>query len=165
MNAGTGDGSFGDILETAYVSDRTGAVKVIPSEKMVRAYRSFFLEEGSVITGAVFRLRKGDSVLLKKQTSEILAQRRMKHPLEYPSAGSVFKNPEGHFAWKLVNDSGLRGRSIGEAQVSEKHTNFIVNKGRASAADIRSLIRLVQVTVLEKTGVQLEPEVKFIGDF
>lgn len=164
MNAGTADGTFADILQTAYIASQRGGVLPLPADDLF-AYRKFALPEGSVVTGGLFSLKQGNKTLLKQKVSETLAARKAKHPLEYHSAGSVFKNPTGGFAWKLINDAGLRGARIGGAMVSDKHTNFIVNTGHGTADDIRRLIELVQERVLAKFAVSLEPEVKFIGNF
>ena len=111
---------------------------------------------------AVFRLVPGDPEAIRETMRELMAKRKASQPLELPSAGSTFKRPEGYFAGTLIDQCGLRGKTVGGAQVSEKHAGFVVNRGGATCADIRELIRQVQETVWEKTGVRLEPEVKFI---
>ena len=102
---------------------------------------------------------------IRQKIADLAAQRREKQPLEYPSAGSTFKRPEGYFAGKLISDAGLKGTAVGDAEVSEKHAGFIINKGHASSADIYALIRHVQKTVKEYSGVDLVPEVRFLGEF
>jgi UDP-N-acetylmuramate dehydrogenase len=122
--------------------------------------------EGNIITGARFRLsRADDPSAIRNKIEEILADRKMKHPLNYPSAGSVFKNPEGHYSWKLIDDAGLKGAMIGGACVSDLHTNFIINVNHATSQDIKDLINLARDTVRKKFGIELEPEIKMIGVF
>jgi UDP-N-acetylmuramate dehydrogenase len=129
-------------------------------------YRRLDVEEGAVITAGWFRLRRADDPdALRQRIREILDERAKKHPLDYPSAGSVFKNPDGRFSWKLINDAGLKGRRVGGAMVSELHTNFIINAGGASSADVRGLIEIIREKVYTIYGVTLEPEVRLIGEF
>lgn len=167
MNAGTFMGSFADILKEVVVVDAAGVRRVIAVDKTMSSYRHMNLgAEGVLITGARFRLPHADNTCaVRDRIDEILADRKKKHPLEYPSAGSVFKNPEGHSSWKLINDAGLKGRAVGGARVSELHTNFIINYDNATSQDIRTLISLVCETVYSRFGVELEPEVKMIGLF
>ena len=122
-------------------------------------------EKGYVVISAVLQLRKGDREEIRKVMDELKERRVTKQPLDMPSAGSTFKRPEGYFAGKLIMDAGLRGFSVGGAQISEKHCGFVVNKGDATAADVLGLIGEVQKRVQEKFGVALEPEVKFLGEF
>ena len=110
-------------------------------------------------------LKKGDPEAIKSRMDELKEQRVTKQPLEYPSAGSTFKRPEGYFAGKLIMDAGLRGYQVGDAQVSEKHCGFVINRGNATAADVLTLIENVREKVQEQFGVTLEPEVKFLGEF
>ncbi|MFW5807817.1 MAG: UDP-N-acetylmuramate dehydrogenase, partial [Spirochaetota bacterium] len=120
----------------------------------------------ALILGGYYDLpRIDDSVSLQKRVDAILADRESKHPLEYPSAGSVFKNPPGHSSWKLVNDAGLKGYAIGGAQVSEKHTNFIINRGDATSAEIRALVEYIKNAVSQKYSIELHTEIRMIGDF
>lgn len=165
MNAGTSDGTFSDILEAVLLASPEDGLIFKKPEELSPSYRRFTIPEGSAVAGGLFRLHKGDRELLKSKASEALVQRKAKHPLEYPSAGSVFKNPEGYFAWKLIRDAGLGGKQIGGAMVSNKHTNFIVNKGGASASDVSALIRFVQKTVEDRFSIFLEPEIKLVGGF
>ena len=114
--------------------------------------------------GAVLKLERGDGEKIKTYMDELKEKRVTKQPLEYPSAGSTFKRPEGYFAGKLIEDAGLRGFQVGGAQVSEKHCGFVINRDHATAADIMELMRQVQIRVKENSGVDLEPEVKRLGD-
>jgi UDP-N-acetylmuramate dehydrogenase len=116
-----------------------------------------------IVISATMKLDAGDGSAIKARMDELSVARRTKQPLEYPSAGSTFKRPEGYFAGKLIEDSGLKGYRIGDAQVSEKHCGFVINRGKATSSDIYSLIGDVIATVYEKTGVQLEPEIKLLG--
>ena len=121
-------------------------------------------EKGFIVLGATLRLKKGNSEEIKSLMSDFNGRRRDKQPLEYPSAGSTFKRPEGYFAGKLIEDSGLRGYKVGGAQVSEKHCGFVINKGDATCSDVLKLIEDVKSKVLEDSGVTLEREVKIIGE-
>ncbi|MCQ2463909.1 MAG: UDP-N-acetylenolpyruvoylglucosamine reductase, partial [Clostridia bacterium] len=118
-----------------------------------------------VITGISVGLRNGSKAEIKEKMDELMGKRRDKQPLEYPSSGSVFKRPEGYFAGALIEQSGLKGRSVGGAQVSEKHAGFIINKGGATTKDVVDLIELCKDTVFKNTGVLLEPEIKTIEDY
>ena len=117
-----------------------------------------------IVLGAVLKLERGDGEKIKTYMDELKEKRVTKQPLEYPSAGSTFKRPEGYFAGKLIEDAGLRGFQVGGAQVSEKHCGFVINRDHATAADIMELMRQVQIRVKENSGVDLEPEVKRLGD-
>ena len=122
-------------------------------------------EAGYMVLEAVISLKKGDPDQIRETMKDLTQRRISKQPLEYPSAGSTFKRPEGYFAGKLIQDSGLKGFTVGGAQVSEKHSGFVINKGNATAADVMELIRQVTAKVKEDTGVTMEPEVKQIGEF
>lgn len=166
MNAGTFMGNFVDVLSDIDVVDGRGARRVIAIDKTMAAYRHLKIGDDVYVIGARFKLAAAeDRPAVRKRVDEILADRRNKHPLDYPSAGSVFKNPEGHSSWKLINDAGLKGVSVGGACVSDLHTNFIINVNNATSRDIRDLINLVRETVYDKFRVDLEPEVKMIGMF
>ena len=165
MNAGTFMGNFIDILDEITYIDHAGEFKTIKCSKSLAHYRGIDLPDAVVICSARFNLPAADGAELKKRIDDIISDRKKKHPWEYPSAGSVFKNPEGHFAWKLVNDAGLKGYCIGGAQVSELHTNFIINKGWATSGDIRNLIVHVQESVNSRNGVSLHTEVRMMGEF
>jgi UDP-N-acetylmuramate dehydrogenase len=166
MNAGTYMGTFVDIVKDIDIVDASGACRTIPIDKAMSSYRKMNIGEGNIITGARFRLsRADDPAAVRNRIQEILADRRMKHPLDYPSAGSVFKNPEGCSSWKLIDDAGLKGAMVGGACVSDLHTNFIINVNHATSQDIKDLINLARDTVRKKFGVELEPEIKMIGVF
>lgn len=166
MNAGTTEGNFIDILDHIDFIDESGSARSQRITKEMGHYRRLDVERGAIVTGARFRLRASCELpAVRARIDRILAERREKHPLDYPSAGSVFKNPEGHSSWKLIDDAGLKGYRIGGAMVSTLHTNFIINADKASAADILRLIEHVQYTVKERFGVRLEPEVRVLGDF
>ncbi|MCD8156648.1 MAG: UDP-N-acetylenolpyruvoylglucosamine reductase, partial [Clostridiales bacterium] len=122
-------------------------------------------ERGYIVLSAALHLTTGDPVRIQARMEELKEKRVTKQPLEYPSAGSTFKRPEGYYAGKLIEDAGLRGFAVGGAQVSEKHCGFVINRGGATAADIRSLMEQAQRSVQEQFGVALEPEVKFVGKF
>jgi UDP-N-acetylmuramate dehydrogenase len=127
-------------------------------------YRRLNVPEGTIVLGAVFRLERGDPQRIGQRIDEILGQRRQKHPLNYPSAGSIFKNPAGHPAGLLIEAAGLKGTAVGGARISEIHGNFIVNTGGATASDILALIERVQQEVRKQTGIVLETEVRIVGE-
>ena len=146
--------------------NQDGEIFEIPVEKLEMGYRTSVIKTaGYIVLEAVLSLKKGDIEEIRALTRKLSEQRISKQPLEYPSAGSTFKRPEGYFAGKLIMDSGLRGYRVGGAQVSEKHCGFVINVGDATAEDVRSLMNHVTETVYEKFGVTLEPEVKFLGEF
>ncbi len=166
MNAGTFMGSFAGILKDVDIVDSGGERRVIEIDQTMSSYRHMNIGEGVFITGARFMLAVADDrAAVRSRVEEILADRKNKHPLEYPSAGSVFKNPEGHSSWKLINDAGLKGKAVGGACVSDLHTNFIINVDNATSRDIRDLISLVRETVYKKFGIELETEIKMVGQF
>ena len=164
MNAGAYDGQISDVLESADVL-LNGEIRTLSREEMRMGYRTTLpLTEGGIVLRAAFALKKDDPEAILARMKDYNARRREKQPLNLPSAGSVFKRPEGHFAGALIEQCGLKGRRVGGAQVSEKHAGFIVNTGGASAADIIGLIALIQETVFAQTGVRLEPEQRIIGE-
>ena len=166
MNAGAYGGEMKDIIVSATVLTADGQVKEISKDELDLSYRhSCVPEKGYIVIGAKFALTAKPQDEIRVRMAQLREKRVEKQPLEYPSAGSTFKRPEGYFAGKLVMDAGLRGYSVGDAQVSEKHCGFVVNKGNATAADVLTLIKDVQEHVREQFGVQLEPEVKMIGEF
>lgn len=166
MNAGAYGSEISDVLSAVTVLTRTGETKRLERSELTFGYRcSSLLEEGYIVLRAEVLLKKGDPVLIEARMKELTAQRKEKQPLEYPSAGSTFKRPEGDFAGRLIEEAGLRGFSSGGAMVSEKHCGFIINYDHASAADIYALINEVRERVYEKSGVMLEPEVRLLGDF
>lgn len=166
MNAGAYGGEMKDIIREVTVLTREGELLTLSKEEMNFGYRtSVVKEKGYVVISAELQLRKDDREEIRKVMDELKERRVTKQPLDMPSAGSTFKRPEGYFAGKLIMDAGLRGFSVGGAQISEKHCGFVVNKGDATAADVLGLIGEVQKRVQEKFGVALEPEVKFLGEF
>lgn len=166
MNAGAYGGEIKDVLIDATVFTAEGELKTVTRDELDLSYRhSIVPEKGYIVLSARFRLTPKPQDEIKSYMAELRAKRVEKQPLEYPSAGSTFKRPEGYFAGKLIMDAGLRGYSVGDAQVSGKHCGFVVNRGEATAADVLTLIKDVQETVLKQFGVKLEPEVKMIGEF
>ncbi len=166
MNAGAYGSQMSEVLIQARVMDRDGKVCVLPAEELELGYRtSCILRRGYVVLEALFQLCPGDQQDIAARMEELALQRRSKQPLEYPSAGSTFKRPEGYFAGKLIQDAGLRGFCAGGAQVSEKHCGFVINRGNATAADVMEVCRTVQQEVRRQFGVMLEMEVKTLGEF
>ena len=166
MNAGAYGGEMKDVLRKVMVMDQNGKVFEIPAEELQMGYRTSIIKTaGYIVLGAVLSLKEGTLEEIKMLTRKLSEQRTSKQPLEYPSAGSTFKRPEGYFAGKLIMDSGLRGYRVGGAQVSEKHCGFVINTGDATAEDVCGLMKHVTETVYAKFGVTLEPEVKFLGEF
>ena len=166
MNAGAYGGELKDVLKEAVVMDREGNIFTVPVEKLAMGYRTSLVKTaGYLVLEAVIFLKKGSQEEIRDTMKDLADRRISKQPLEYPSAGSTFKRPEGYFAGKLIMYAGLRGYQVGGAQVSEKHCGFVINKGNATAADVCRLMADVQAKVQEQFGVTLEPEVKFLGDF
>ena len=166
MNAGAYGGEIKDVLIDATVLTAEGELKTVTRAELDLSYRhSIVQEKGYIVLSARFRLTPKPKDEIKSYMAELRTKRVEKQPLEYPSAGSTFKRPEGYFAGKLIQDSGLKGFTVGGAQVSEKHSGFVINKGNATAADVMELIRQVTAKVKEDTGVTMEPEVKQIGEF
>ena len=166
MNAGAFGGDMSMITSSVEVLNEDGALMTLDNETMEFGYRTSVIKNtGFIVTKAVFELKQGKREDIFALMDEIGKKRRAKQPLEFPSAGSTFKRPEGYFAGKLIMDSGLRGFSIGGARVSEKHCGFVINSGYASAADIYDVICQVQERVKDKFGVDLEREVILLGDF
>lgn len=164
MNAGAYGGQLSDVLIDARVLI-DGEIRTLMRDEMQMGYRTTLpLREGGIVLSARFRLQSGDPNAISERMRELNARRREKQPLNFPSAGSVFKRPEGYFAGALIEQAGLKGAQIGGAQVSEKHAGFIVNIGNATAGDVLTLIERVQKTVFEHSGVHLETEVRVIGE-
>ena len=166
MNAGAYGGEMKDVLKSVTVLTDKGEVKTLAKEELELGYRtSVIAKKDYIVLSAVIRLENGKKEEIKAVMDDLKEKRITKQPLEYPSAGSTFKRPEGYFAGKLIMDAGLRGYQVGGAMVSEKHCGFVINAGDATAADIRRLMQDVSDTVQEKFGVTLEPEVKMLGEF
>ena len=166
MNAGAYGGEMKDVLVEVTVMDADGNIFTIPAEKLELGYRTSIIKKaGYIVLEAKIRLEEGNQEAIRERMKELTIQRTTKQPLEFPSAGSTFKRPEGYFAGKLVMDSGLRGYQVGGARVAEKHCGFVINAGGATAKDVRTLMENVRDIVYKKYGVTLEPEVKFLGEF
>lgn len=165
MNAGAYGGEMKDIVETVQLMDCNGNLIEKSCEEMDFSYRHSIVENGNyIVIGATLKLEKGDRDAITERMEELALARKTKQPLEYPSAGSTFKRPEGYFAGKLIMDAGLRGYQVGDAQISEKHCGFVINKGEATAADVLTLVEDVKKKVYEEFRVELEPEVKIVGE-
>ena len=166
MNAGAYGGEMKDVLCSADVLTEEGIRRTIGPDEMCLGYRSSgFSARKEIVLSAVLALRVGDRGEIEAEMEDLAERRREKQPLNQPSAGSTFKRPEGAFAGKLIADAGLKGCRIGGAMVSDKHAGFIVNTGGATAADVRTLIERVRETVRKEFGIELEPEVRFLGAF
>ena len=166
MNAGAYGREMKDIIEKVYVLDENGAQLELDRDALDLGYRhSCIPEKKYIVTKVVLELVPRNEAEIRSEMKELNEKRAEKQPLQYPSAGSTFKRPEGYFAGKLIMDAGLRGYQVGGAQVSEKHCGFVINKGDATAADICQLMRDVSDRVQAQFGVVLEPEVKMIGEF
>lgn len=166
MNAGAYGGEMKDILASATVLTENGEVLRLSNEELELGYRtSVIVKKNYVVLEAEYQLRAGDKAEIRAQMDELKVKRVTKQPLEYASAGSTFKRPEGYFAGKLIQDAGLRGFEVGGAQVSEKHCGFVINKGDATASDIVELMNQVSEKVFQEFGVTLEPEVRRLGEF
>ncbi len=166
MNAGAYGGEMKDIIEKVYVLDENGAQLELDRHALDLGYRhSCIPDKKYIVTKVVLELVPRDEAEIRSKMKELNEKRAEKQPLQYPSAGSTFKRPEGYFAGKLIMDAGLRGYQVGGAQVSEKHCGFVINKGDATAADICQLMQDVADKVQARFGVVLEPEVKMIGEF
>ena len=166
MNAGAYDGEMKQVVERVTVLFPEEGVQTLSGEEMEFAYRHSLLSDHpeAVVLSAVFRLSPGDPVQIRGKMQELMTRRKTSQPLEYPSAGSTFKRPTGYFAGTLIDQCGLKGFTVGGAQVSEKHAGFVINRGGATFADVMGVITGVQDRVLAEKGVQLEPEVKIIRD-
>ena len=164
MNAGAYGGEMRQVVTevTALYPD---GIRRLTGPEAAFAYRhSRFLADGSVVLGAVVRLTPDDPAAIRARMDDLMARRKASQPLEWPSAGSTFKRPEGYFAGTLIDQTGLKGLTVGGAQVSEKHAGFVINTGNATCADVQELIRRVQEAVYRAHGVRLEPEVRFVGE-
>ena len=165
MNAGAYGGEMKDVLYSCTHIDSDGNIGTLTKDQLNLGYRrSAYTDNGYTIISATLKLQKGDKIAIKEAMNDKLRRRKEKQPLEFPSAGSTFKRPEGYFAGALIEDCNLKGYSIGGAQVSEKHAGFVINRGGATSTDILNLIKYIQNTVFDKHGVKLETEVKIIGE-
>ena len=163
MNAGAYGGEMAQVLESVTFLDETGEVCTLPASACGFGYRkSIFSDRKCLILKACFHLEQGDPAAIKARMDELAAKRKEKQPLEYPSAGSMFKRPPGHFAAALIDQCGLKGLTVGGAQVSEKHAGFVVNRGGATCTDVLELVDQVKERVFQQTGVELEMEVKVL---
>lgn len=164
MNAGAYGGEIAQVLRWVKVMDLTGKTEIIPAEVCDLSYRHSAFSDGKrLILEAGFRLARGDREVIQAAMADLAARRKEKQPLEFPSGGSTFKRPEGHFAAALVDQCGLKGLTVGGAQVSEKHAGFVINRGGATCADILALVEQIKSRVWDVTGVTLELEVKTLG--
>ena len=164
MNAGAYGGEVKDVLLDAEVLTQAGEFLTLTGEELDLSYRhSCIFEKNYVVLSARFSFEKGESDKIKARMDELAKARREKQPLEFPSAGSTFKRPEGYFAGKLIQDAGLKGYTVGGAQVSEKHSGFVVNRGGATAEEVAFLIKQVQKKVMKQFNVMMQPEVRFVG--
>ena len=166
MNAGAYGGEIKDVLRKVSVISQDGAhLSALDTGSLDLGYRHSILQQtGDIVLEAEFMLQPGNETEIKEKMAELKARRNEKQPVNYPSAGSFFKRPEGYFAGKLVQDADLKGVSVGGAEVSQLHSGFLINKGGATATDIIQLMRIVQAAVMERFGVMLEPEVRIIGE-
>jgi UDP-N-acetylmuramate dehydrogenase len=166
MNAGAYQREMKDVVTAVVLLDYQGRELIFNQEDLKLSYRYSILQERPLVVVKVkLLLKPGSREEIKEYMLKINRERREKQPLEWPSAGSTFKRPAGNYAGLLIEKAGLKGTRIGDAQVSEKHAGFIINRGSANASDVKKLIELVQKRVYEKSGIMLEPEPRFIGDF
>lgn len=166
MNAGAYDGQMADVAVSAEVIRADGSIGNVAAADMAFSYRhSAFMENGDIVAAVTLQLQKGDPAAIRARMQALMDRRREKQPLEYPSAGSFFKRPPGHFAGALIEQAGLKGFAVGGAAVSEKHAGFVINTGGATAADIRALADAVIQKIKERTGIIMQPEVRFVGEF
>ena len=166
MNAGAYGGEMADVVQLVHCITSDGERGFLPAAELAFSYRhTALMERDLIVIGVTLKLTPGDYDTIDATMKDLMSRRRDKQPLEYPSAGSFFKRPEGYFAGKLIQDAGLKGFTVGGAQVSEKHAGFVVNRGGATAADLVALRDQVHDKVFAEFGVHLEPEVRFLGEF
>lgn len=164
MNAGAYGGEMKDVIESCTHIDTNNTAGTLNAEKMDLSYRhSVYAENNYIITSVTVKLKKDSSVEIRNRMNDYMNRRKEKQPVEFPSAGSVFKRPEGYFAGALIQEANLKGKQIGGAQVSEKHSGFIINKGNATCNDVLELVKYIQERVKENSGIELECEIKPIG--
>lgn len=165
MNAGAYGGEMKDVLSEVTVLTKEGELLTLKADELELGYRtSIVMKKGYVVVSATFTLEKGEHQKIEDRVNDLTKRREEKQPLEYPSAGSTFKRPEGHFTGKLIQEAGLKGFCIGGAAVSKKHSGFVINKGGATAKDVLDVIKHVQDTVREKFNVELQTEVRIVGE-
>ena len=164
MNAGAYGKEMKDVIKAVFLLDAEGGKKTMNREEISFGYRKTLLPPDTIILGAQFKLEKGERAKIKKKISEILQWRQKKHPLEFPNAGSIFKNLPMQIAGKLIEEMGMKGMNVGDAQISPKHANFIVNRGKATASDVLELIAIIQARAEKEKGVNLDPEVMIVGE-
>ncbi|HHY81094.1 MAG TPA: UDP-N-acetylmuramate dehydrogenase [Clostridiales bacterium] len=165
MNAGAYGGEMKDVLQWVSVLDEDNSIKVLDRNQLELGYRTSIIQNSNmVVLEAFIKLQKGDYDQIKALIQEYTRRRQEKQPLSYPSAGSAFKRPVGYYAGKLIQDAGLKGMRVGDAQVSELHSGFIINLGNATACDVIELIEQIKAKVKENSGVELQPEVKIVGE-
>ena len=165
MNAGAYDGEFSQVLQSVTILDEAGNVRTLSASELALSYRhSIFMEQPWIILQAAVKLTKGEPEAIRGKMQDLLGRRKAKQPLEFPSAGSTFKRPAGSYASKLIDECGLKGYTVGGAQVSEKHAGFVVNRGGATFADVMDVCRHVQETVKAQTGFILELEPEILGE-
>ncbi|MBS6348370.1 MAG: UDP-N-acetylmuramate dehydrogenase [Oscillospiraceae bacterium] len=163
MNAGAYGGEMVQVVKEVAAAGRNGGVETVPAEQCGFSYRRSAFSDGErVILGAKFQLEPDDPAAIRSRMDDLARRRKEKQPLEYPSAGSMFKRPAGHFAAALIEQCGLKGLTVGGAQVSEKHAGFVINRGGATCADVLALVDQVKERVLQQTGVELEMEVRVL---
>ncbi len=166
MNAGAYGGEIRDCIRSARVLTGDGGILELQRDELELGYRTSVIQRKDyIVISGTFSFERGDREEILARMKELNRRRRDKQPLEYPSAGSTFKRPEGYFAGKLIQEAGMRGYRVGDAQVSEKHCGFVINRGHATAADVIRVIEDVRAKVREQSGVELEPEVRLVGEF
>jgi len=164
MNAGAYGKEMKDIIQTVSLLNGAGERKTIRRDDIPFSYRKSGLPDDAIILDAEFKLEKGDAEKIKSKICEIIKWRQEKHPLNFPNAGSIFKNPQGQPAGTIIDEIGLKGISCNDAEVSMKHANFIINKGKATASDVLKLIAIIQAKAIKEKGLSLETEVVIIGE-
>jgi UDP-N-acetylmuramate dehydrogenase len=165
MNAGAFGGEIAGVIEALHAVERDGRPVVLGREELRFSYRRLDLPAGLIVTALEMRLERGDPREIEARTARAKSRRERHQPLGLPNAGSIFKNPPGDFAGRLIEAAGLKGHSIGGAQISPQHANFIVNTGGARAADVRALLEVARERVWQRWGIWLEPEVKLVGEW